>query len=116
MADIIVNANLTTIDPNDGVAGKRAALFDTESYLATYADAKAARINPLDHHRLVGWKEGRDPSVNFDTTEYVSHYFDVPAASIDRCSISCERGSTRGARRLGMACGGRGRLPHTISR
>jgi hypothetical protein len=30
-----------------------------------------------------GWKEGRDPSVNFDTTDYLSHYADVANAQIN---------------------------------
>ena len=33
-------------------------------------------------HRA-GWKEGRDPSGNFDTTDYLSHYTDVVNAHIN---------------------------------
>ena len=42
-----------------------------------------AHINPLDHYDQFGWREGRDPSPAFDTTEYLSHYPDVAAAHID---------------------------------
>jgi hypothetical protein len=52
-------------------------------YLATYADVAAAGINPLDHYHTFGWKEGRDPSVNFDTTSYLAAYADVDAAHVD---------------------------------
>ena len=59
------------------------ALFDTNGYLATYADVKAAGVNPLDHYHQSGWHEGRDPSVGFDTTDYLANYPDVAAAHID---------------------------------
>ena len=59
------------------------ALFDVNGYLATYADVRAAGINPLDHYNQFGWHEGRDPSVNFDTTDYLSHYTDVANAHIN---------------------------------
>ena len=61
----------------------RNALFDTNGYLATYADVKAAGVNPLDHFHQSGWHEGRDPSVNFDTTDYLANYPDIAAANID---------------------------------
>jgi len=35
----------------------------------TIADVKAAGVNPLDHYHTNGWKEGRDPSPNFDTSD-----------------------------------------------
>ena len=59
------------------------ALFDTNGYLATYADVAAAHINPLDHYNSFGWKEGRDPSVGFDTTSYLAAYADVAAANVN---------------------------------
>jgi serralysin len=44
---------------------------------------KNAGVNPLDHYHDFGWHEGRDPSVNFDTTDYLGHYPDVAAAQTD---------------------------------
>jgi hypothetical protein len=43
----------------------------------------AAGINPLDHYNQFGWHEGRDPSGNFDTTDYLGHYVDVANAHIN---------------------------------
>jgi len=43
----------------------------------------AADIDPLAHYHAFGWKEGRDPSVSFDTTAYLAAYPDVAAAQID---------------------------------
>ena len=42
-----------------------------------------AHINPFDHYNAAGWKEGRDPSVNFDTSAYLAAYPDVAAANIN---------------------------------
>jgi hypothetical protein len=44
---------------------------------------KAAGINPLDHYNVAGWKEGRDPSIDFDTNAYLANYTDVKAAQIN---------------------------------
>jgi hypothetical protein len=49
-------------------------------------DFKAAGINPLDHYNQFGWHEGRDPSVAFDTTDYLSHYADVANAHVNPLS------------------------------
>lgn len=43
----------------------------------------AADINPLDHYFQFGWHEGSDPSVNFDTKNYLAAYPDVAAENID---------------------------------
>ena len=43
----------------------------------------AADVNPLDHYNLFGWREGRDPSVGFDTTSYLAAYPDVAAANVN---------------------------------
>jgi hypothetical protein len=43
----------------------------------------AAGIDPLDHYHQFGWREGRDPSVGFDTTSYLAAYPDVVAAQVD---------------------------------
>jgi hypothetical protein len=40
-------------------------------------------MNPLLHYDQYGWKEGRDPSVGFDTKAYLANYGDVAAAHID---------------------------------
>ena len=43
----------------------------------------AANVNPLDHYNTFGWREGRDPSVGFDTTSYLAAYPDVAAARVN---------------------------------
>jgi hypothetical protein len=59
------------------------AAFDVNGYLNTYADVKAAGLDPLTHYDQFGWTEGRDPSPNFDSKQYLAHYTDVAAAHID---------------------------------
>jgi hypothetical protein len=44
---------------------------------------KAAGVDPLAQYDQSGWKEGRDPSVNFDTKAYLAAYSDVAAAHVD---------------------------------
>ncbi|NOU66249.1 hypothetical protein GC096_19600 [Paenibacillus sp. LMG 31461] len=46
-------------------------LFDRDFYLDTYADIKQTGIDPLMHYIKWGWHEGRNPSNEFNTREYV---------------------------------------------
>ena len=43
----------------------------------------AAGVNPLDHYMNFGFKEGRDPSGDFDTNAYLAANPDVAAAGIN---------------------------------
>jgi hypothetical protein len=44
---------------------------------------RKSRVNPLEHYHQYGWREGRDPSKNFDTQLYLQNNPDVNAAGID---------------------------------
>jgi len=57
--------------------------FDTEFYLYKNPDVAAAKINPLEHFILNGWKEGRDPAQWFSTRYYLKANRDVAAANIN---------------------------------
>ncbi|WP_051173185.1 glycoside hydrolase family 99-like domain-containing protein [Thermodesulfobacterium hveragerdense] len=46
-------------------------LFDETWYFKSYPDVKEQHWDPITHYILVGWKEGRDPSPNFDTDYYL---------------------------------------------
>ena len=52
-------------------------------YLAHNPDVAAAHVDPLQHFRTFGWKEGRDPNALFDTSGYLAAYADVKAAGIN---------------------------------
>jgi glycosyltransferase involved in cell wall biosynthesis len=49
--------------------------FDAEYYLQTYPDIAAASVDPFEHFVFHGYKEGRNPSAQFDTKFYVQRYF-----------------------------------------
>ncbi len=46
--------------------------FDAAFYLATNPDVAAAGVDPVEHWRTTGWREGRDPNAAFDTRFYVA--------------------------------------------
>jgi len=57
---------------------------------------KAAGINPLDHYNAFGWREGRDPSADFDTTDYLAAYPDVAAAHVNPLTHYLQHGVHEG--------------------
>ncbi len=50
--------------------------FDAAFYLARNPDVAAAGVDPFEHYLLYGFKEGRDPSIAFDTRHYLHRYLD----------------------------------------
>jgi len=52
---------------------KHSGLFDEKYYLLHNPDVRRADIDPLKHFIKYGWKEGRNPSENFDTSYYLSN-------------------------------------------
>ena len=55
-------------------------LFNKKWYLKTYPDVKKAKLDPFKHYMNEGWKEGRNPSKNFDTNAYLTAHQDVKKA------------------------------------
>ena len=53
---------------------KKSPLFDAKWYLAQNPDVKAQKIGAAKHYVKYGWKEGRNPSPDFDTEEYLHEY------------------------------------------
>ncbi|WP_271504865.1 glycoside hydrolase family 99-like domain-containing protein [Bradyrhizobium sp. CCBAU 11357] len=49
--------------------------FDAQYYLDTYKDVAAANVDPFEHFIFHGYKEGRNPSAEFDTKFYIQRYF-----------------------------------------
>ncbi|MHB2166869.1 glycoside hydrolase family 99-like domain-containing protein [Alsobacter sp. R-9] len=49
--------------------------FDAEYYLKTYKDVAGAGVDPFEHFMNYGYREGRNPSAEFDTRFYVQRYF-----------------------------------------
>lgn len=48
--------------------------FDAEYYLKTYPDIAQAKVDPFEHYLHFGYREGRNPSTDFDTRFYIQRY------------------------------------------
>ncbi len=44
--------------------------FDSEYYLKTYPDIKQAKMNPLQHYKIFGWEEKRNPIKSLHALTY----------------------------------------------
>jgi len=58
-------------------------MFDRKYYLKTYPDVRIADINPLWHFVKYGWKEGRNPSNEFNVSDYIESNKDVGESGIN---------------------------------
>jgi glycosyltransferase involved in cell wall biosynthesis len=57
--------------------------FDPKYYLSQYADVLEARMDPFEHFMIHGWREGRNPSPQFQTLFYWNHSPDVKQAHVN---------------------------------
>ncbi len=48
--------------------------FDAKYYLETYRDIADANVDPFEHFMSYGYREGRNPSAEFDTGFYIRRY------------------------------------------
>ncbi len=71
-------------------------LFNATYYLNQNPDVRAAGIDPLVHYEQQGWKEGRDPSVDFSTNAYLTANPDVQAAGVDPLLHYLDYGQSEG--------------------
>lgn len=61
----------------------RSGLFDRDYYLTKYPDVRKADMNPLWHFVRLGWKEGRNPSEEFNTKVYYIKHPDVDEETVN---------------------------------
>ena len=61
---------------------KKSGLFDRKYYLVNNEDVKKAKMNPIKHYLKFGWKEGRNPSADFNGNEYLIKRPDVRVAGL----------------------------------
>lgn len=57
-------------------AAKKRGLFDEEWYLDAYPDVQEWGISAFEHFRQNGFKEGRNPSLAFDSAWYAREFLD----------------------------------------
>lgn len=62
---------------------KQSPFFDEQWYLEQNPDIKSIKISAAEHYLKFGWKEGRNPSINFDTNDYLQKYPDVKQANVN---------------------------------
>lgn len=74
----------------EGPAGYRALqaseaidFFDAAYYRALYPDVAATGLDPWEHYKVQGWREGRNPSPAFETDFYLSWHPEVTLKDID---------------------------------
>lgn len=64
-------------------SSRLAGFFDSGYYALSRPDVAAARVSPLWHYLLAGFREGSNPSVLFDTDYYLETQLDIAEAGIN---------------------------------
>lgn len=78
-----VSAPMNAIRPmRDYGLVKNSGLFNDEWYLERNHDVAKTKANPLKHYLKFGWREGRNPSPEFDGNKYLEERPDVREAGI----------------------------------
>ncbi len=62
---------------------RKSGLFDEFFYRSMYTEQKPEHFNAIRHYCELGWKEGRNPSDDFDTRSYLATYSDIRDAGIN---------------------------------
>jgi len=62
---------------------RKSGLFSESYYLSMYTDLQPAPRDPIRHYCEHGWREGRNPSDDFDTRFYLATYSDIRNADIN---------------------------------
>ena len=57
--------------------------FDKKWYLASYPEVNETGVDPVMHYLTIGWKEGKNPSPDFNTNDYLERYSDVKNANMN---------------------------------
>ena len=57
--------------------------FDEDFYRAQNPDVDFARIDPLVHFTLMGWRGGRDPARWFSVETYLDRHDDIRASGVN---------------------------------
>ena len=65
---------------------QKIGIFDESYYLESNPDVKAAGVKARTHYIKFGWKEGRNPSIYFDSKFYISQFTNGYNEKIDPLS------------------------------
>ncbi|WP_421193352.1 glycosyltransferase [Aeromonas enteropelogenes] len=58
-------------------------LFDTEYYMSMYPDFNLVSEDCIRHYCEIGWRQGLNPSDDFDTNTYLESYNDIKNAGLN---------------------------------
>jgi len=61
----------------------KSGLFDRRYYLKEYPDVRKKDIDPLWHFLRIGWREGRNPSEDFDMSMHLAKREDTKDSSLN---------------------------------
>ncbi|MCO7553312.1 glycosyltransferase [Metapseudomonas otitidis] len=75
---------------------QQSPLFDKAYYIEQNPDVAAAKVEPAAHYCLSGWREHRDPSTKFSTSDYLDIHSDVADAKINPLMHYIEFGQFEG--------------------
>lgn len=76
----------------------KSGLFSPFFYLTIHPDVKESGADPLSHYCKYGWKEGRNPSLEFDTKDYLRRNPDVARVRINPLLHYIKSGKKEGRR------------------
>ncbi len=80
----------------DFLAVWRSGLFDRKYYLEANPDVSVVGADPLLHFLRFGWREGRNPSIDFDLQSYLAANPDVRAAGVNPLAHYVRTGTREG--------------------
>jgi lipopolysaccharide biosynthesis protein len=72
--------------------------MDVDYYLETNPDVRLARVDPVEHFLVHGWKEGRSPSAAFSVQDYLLANPDIAGAGINPLVHYLQRGRNENRR------------------
>lgn len=91
---------LAALSDSDAVARTLDA-FDADFYAAQYPDMHGAAADLALHYHLFGWREGRNPSADFDTRYYLHTNAQLAARGVNPLLHYTEIGKAEGRRASG---------------
>lgn len=83
LAKALKNATPKRVVDSEVEAITQSGLFDTSYYLAMYPDLDIKPEQAVRHYCERGWKEGRNPSDDFDSKSYLKAYGDIRNALLN---------------------------------
>lgn len=92
----------------------RSKFFNKKWYLKQYPEVRSMKLSPAEHYLTFGWRQGKDPSDKFSTTEYLAINKGVARANINPLLHYEKKGKYESGRKISYNMGDY--RPHSVSR